>query len=77
VPILPRAYAGAYAYPAPVPDLPPPALCPGSRQQIMVWRRPGKEERERDSSGTLFAGWRRKSASATPPSSSSPVNAGP
>ena len=49
--------AGAYAYPAPVPDLPPPALCPGSRQRTTAWRRPGKEERERDSSEMLFVGW--------------------
>src|SRR5262249_44546730 len=59
LPILPRAYA----YPAPVPVLPPPALCPGSRQRTTAWRRPGKEERDRDSCEMLFAGWRRAGGS--------------
>jgi hypothetical protein len=57
VPILTRAYAGAYAYPAPVPDLPPPALCPGSRQRTTAWRSPGQEGRQSDSSEMLVVGW--------------------
>jgi hypothetical protein len=57
-PQLPRrAYAGAYAYPAPCSDLPPPALCPASRQRTTAWRRPGKEERERNPSEMLVVGW--------------------
>jgi hypothetical protein len=57
VPISTRASAGAYAYPAPVPDLPPPALCPGSRQRTTAGRRSSQEERESDPSEMLVVRW--------------------